>query len=457
MNGGGHIVMQRPPARYRFEATGNGYPGANFPANTEMYGEAGTEVYWTGAPRVDDYSMKAHTERYGWVAIGSGSSNILIRDLIIRSNNVPFVAYFNNQSSGISLETPPRAPHDVMIRDCKFLDHVGFPVHAPAAGDQIHTIRNVYENCANGENTNGDYSVHYRNRFINTEGIEASGAYNVFALNDFTQSFNKGATMSLGGDTSPGRRRIGSLVVGNTIKAVPGLGILTADAFASGWLQGNLIEGAGNSAIQIGTETKALCDHNAIVNNICVESRFGINVFSSLATDTLIADNSCTQNFVAFVCSSAGATVIGNTFSGRFKDVSFNVADGALFMSNSYKESRFEVRGSAAFRRATSPTGVEVAFLGAIEHGMVTIQIRNWSLAPNVDLDLNGILHVGERYALYHPYDLVGAPVMKGEYGRTPVALRMQPIPPPTAWPVSTRRSLSALGISFAAFVLTHV
>jgi len=454
-NGGGHIVMQKPRARYRFVSTGQGYPGQDFPSNTEMYGEPGTEVYWTGAPKQDDFAMKARSQDHGWLEIAHGSSNILIRDLVVRSDNTPFTSYFNNQSSGIYVNVATPASHDVMIRDCGFLNHVGFPVHAPGGGNRVHTIRNVYRNCANGENNNGDYSVHFRNRFINSEGLEASGAFNIFALNDFSQSFTKGAIMSLGGDISSGTRRIGSLAVGNSIKNAPGLGILTADAFASGWLQGNRIEGAGNSAIQIGGATHALCDHNAVVDNICVSAKYGINVFSMLATDTLVATNSCTDDFVGFLCSSARATVIGNTFSGTFKDVAFNVADGALFTRNSYSGARFEVRGSAAFSRAASPAGVEIAFLGRIDQGMVTIQIRNWSSLSSVALDFDGILQVGEQFALYHPYHVLDAPIMKATYTGKRIDLPLRRIAAPPDWPVSTSHSIPELGTTFAAFILT--
>lgn len=457
MNGGGHIVMQRPPRRYRFESTGNGYPGANFPANTEMYGEPGTEVYWTGAPKMGDFGARTGTQHFGWVAIGRGSSTILIRDLVIRSDNTPFVNYYNNQSSGIYIDIPPRAAHDVVIRDCEFMDHPGFPVHAPGGASRIHTIRNTYQSCANGENVGADYSIHYRNRFRQTEGLEAGGAYNVFALNDFSDPAGRGTLLSVGGDNVPGRRRPGSLVVGNSIKHSLWVGIVTAEAFVSGWLQGNVIDGAANSAIQIGTAAIAQCDHNAVVENICVGALYGINVFSPLATDTLVAYNTCTGDTFGLLCSSARATVIGNSFSGRSMDVEFNVADGALFLQNTYEVNRLDVRGSAAFLPAVPPTGVEIAILGSLDQGTAVIQIRNWSQASVVNLDVAGILQAGENYALYHPYDLLGTPVLQGTYMGNPLVIPMQPVSPPADWAVSTTMTLPKLGTVFAAFVLRRV
>jgi hypothetical protein len=457
MNGGGHIVMQRPPKRYRFEATGNGFPGANFPSNTEMYGEVGTEVYWTGAPKKGDFGGKAGSYRFGWLDIGHGSSTILIRDLIIRSDNTPFVSYFNNESTSIHLEVTPRPPHDITIRDCVFLNHVGSPIQAPGGGVRIHTIRNTYQDCADGENVNADYSVHFRCRYINTESLEASGAYNVFALNDFAKSFTTGAVMSVGGDTSRGARRPGSLVIGNTISGTPGLGIITAEAFVEGWLQGNVVEGAANSAIQIGGATPGLYDHNAIVQNICSSSRFGINIFNTLATDTLVAENVCSDDFYAFLCTGARATVIRNAFSGRGMDVSFHTADSTLFLDNTYHTNRLEVLGSAAFLRSVLPTGAEASFFGSIEQGMVTVHVKNWSADPIVRLDLGGILAVGDRFALHHPYDLLGVPVLEGTYSGFPLRLTMEAIVAPPDWSVSTSHSMPRLERTFAGFVLRPV
>jgi len=457
MNGGGHIVMQRPPKRYRFEATGNGFPGANFPSNTEMYGELGTEVYWTGAPKQGDFGGKAGTYRFGWLDIGHGSSTILIRDLTIQSDNTPFVSYFNNESTSIHLEVAPRPPHDITIRDCVFINHVGSPIQAPGGGVRIHTIRNTYKDCADGENVNADYSVHYRCRYINTEGLEASGAYNVFALNDFANSFTTGAAMSVGGDTSRAARRPGSLVMGNTISETPGLGIITAEAFVEGWLQGNVIEGAANSAIQIGGATPGLYDHNAILQNICNNSRFGINIFNSLATDTLIAENTCIDDFYAFLCTGARATVVRNVFSGRGMDVSFHTADSTLFLDNTYQTQRFEVRGSAAFLHSISPSGAEASFFGSIEQGMVTVHLRNWSSDPIMHLDIAGIVPVGDSFALHHPYDLLGSPLLEGTYTGAPLSLSMEAIAPPSDWSVGTSQPLPRLKPTFAGFALRPI
>jgi len=66
-NGAGHIVMQKPAKRYRFVASGQRYPGQDFPSNTQVYGEPDTEVHWTGAPKIDDSGGKAGTQRYGWL------------------------------------------------------------------------------------------------------------------------------------------------------------------------------------------------------------------------------------------------------------------------------------------------------------------------------------------------------------------------------------------------------
>jgi len=185
-----------------------------------------------------------------------------------------------------------------------------------------------------------------------------------------------------------------------------------------------------------------------------VQALYGINVFASLATDTLIAHNTCTGDSFGLICAGARATIIGNTFSGSTKDIYLKVADGALFLGNVYEERRFEVRGSAAFLRPVSPTGVEVALLGAIDQGFVTAQIRNWSSQSEVSLDLTGILQLGETYALHHPYDLLGTPWTQGTYTGASIVVPLRPIEPPLDWQVSTSRVLPSLGIMFAAFVL---
>jgi len=122
------------------------------------------------------------------------------------------------------------------------------------------------------------------------------------------------------------------------------------------------------------------------------------------------------------------------------------VAGGALFSGNFYDSSRLEVRGSAAFSPPMPPSGVDIAMLGSIGQRMVMIQIRNWSLQPAVKLDVAGILERGEDFALYHPYDLLGALVTKGVYNGTPIVLSMRPIAPPNVWVVNTRWRLPAVG-----------
>jgi len=214
---------------------------------------------------------------------------------------VPFVAYFNNQSKGIQLDTPPRARRGVAIPDCEFTDHAGFPVHAPGGALRVHMIRNTYRNCANGESVNADYAVHYRNRFVKTESLEAGGAFGIFARNDLCKSGTKGAVHSLGGDASRGVRRPGSLVIGNSIRDVPALGIITAERFAARRCREMPLTVPGIPPFR-SAPPQRLSTIALVSSTMCARGPD-----FQLAMDTLDAGNTCTVDFYAFLCSSARA------------------------------------------------------------------------------------------------------------------------------------------------------
>ena len=94
--------------------------------------------------------------------------------------------------------------------------------------------------------------------------------------------------------------------------------------------------------------------------------------------------------------------------------------------------------------------------MGDVGTAWAVVQVRNWSSSRSVRLDLAGVARHGEHYAIYHPYDLLGAPVTRVTYRGLPVRLSMTRIQPPTDWAVSTSQPLPQLGPRFGSFVVVR-
>ena len=94
--------------------------------------------------------------------------------------------------------------------------------------------------------------------------------------------------------------------------------------------------------------------------------------------------------------------------------------------------------------------------MGDVGTAWAVVQVRNWSSSGSVRLDLSGVARHGEQFAIYHPYDLLGAPVARVTYRGSPVRLSMTRIQPPADWAVSTSQPLPQLGPRFGAFLLVR-
>jgi hypothetical protein len=92
----------------------------------------------------------------------------------------------------------------------------------------------------------------------------------------------------------------------------------------------------------------------------------------------------------------------------------------------------------------------------AYEAGRANIVVYNWGRAARVDVDVSGVLAVGDRYAVMNVQDFYGAPVAQGTYAGGTLALPMAGVAPPR--PVGTTPGAAPrTGPAFDVFILTRV
>lgn len=90
----------------------------------------------------------------------------------------------------------------------------------------------------------------------------------------------------------------------------------------------------------------------------------------------------------------------------------------------------------------------------AYERGRANIIVYNWSRRSTVSVDVSGLLHTGDRFAVHNVQDFFGTPVLSGTYAGGPLVLPMTAIEPPR--PIGgSPGTPPRTGPDFNVFVLT--
>jgi hypothetical protein len=103
--------------------------------------------------------------------------------------------------------------------------------------------------------------------------------------------------------------------------------------------------------------------------------------------------------------------------------------------------------------RPTSGTVIRIR-PNVYEPGRGHVSIYNWGLAASVAVDLSTVLSVGAQYVIHHVFNLFGSPVVSGTYAGGTVSIPMTAVAPPTPIGRAFKRTPSAVGPAFGAFLV---
>ncbi len=153
--------------------------------------------------------------------------------------------------------------------------------------------------------------------------------------------------------------------------------------------------------------------------------------YSSGCSNATMTGNYVSNNSAFINC--APVTLTGNTFFGAVSGIS----------KTTYPDNEF---------LAQRPGGTHVLVRpNAYEPGRGHVTVYNWDRAPEVDVDLSGILSPGSTYEIRNAQDYFGALVASGTYAGGPVRIPMTGLS--TAVPVG-RPAPEPTGPEFNAFVV---
>lgn len=438
-------------------------------SGTDIYGDGSASIIrWTGVVKASDSA--GHSSSLQKLFRMDSVSRVRFRDFRIEGDNDPVVSYLSTAAAMVfSSGGSPQASTDCIVRDVEFANLVGQPALARGSGDRrVHFIRNTLEGCGPGLHLSADHSVHYRNRITDCPGgFGCTAIPVVIALNDLVRA----ATL-VGGYIQENRFRPGTVCVGNSLdESPPNVALLTGQSYTDGWLQGNVIEDAESDAIVIGGLGSSpneignyRYDRCTIANNVVVSSNRALGI--QRGPGHTVIDNQLAADLLSgFTLSGdtnpGGHRFVGNTLAGTWFQGTAGDAD--LWVDNTFTSGHLSVSPVATpLITEPAPSGVEVKGFGDVREGLATIQVINWDSDDSVPVDLGALndgagvgLVAGDPYELYHPYDLLGTPVLSGTYDPgSSIVIPMTSVDPPQDWAVSTSEPLPSLGPRANAFVL---
>lgn len=289
-----------------------------------------------------------NTGDFDALELADGTHDASVEDLGFQGENRPFVAYHGNWSAAIGIRgTKCR---DVNICRCRFASLIGFSVHNEGSSQFVDVTGCAFEDCANGLNVNGDYSTQARNHIVNCEGIEASGAHSTYADNVLERCHGTSA-ISLGGGTTPGATRPGSIVRGNRLIDCAGIGIILSDCACDSLVEGNAVIRPGGTGIYIYSGGYNPTPRNLVLGNVVVDANYIALCVGPGADAATLSGNQCRggpRQKYGLLCYADDCAVLGNVLSGSFKDASFSGAERTTFAGNACTPERTEaIRGSS--------------------------------------------------------------------------------------------------------------
>jgi hypothetical protein len=314
----------------------------------------------------------------------TGQSNIIFDGLHFIGENDPYAYVFNNQGCCIRTHTS----ENIIIRNCRFESLFGFSAHDDGS-ERVHVLDCSFEDCANGPNVNADYSLQSRLTFKRSEGIEASGAFCVFA--DINIENAQGVGVSLGGNQ--GAEMPGSIASNITINGSTGNGMVLADGFTNAAISNVIIRKCAISGLVVFQDVqpvKNISFTNVIVDSNCAYPNLGTIVgadisgdgghdfFNCKFTDQQVSGFRQVQAFSlnAPDCTVDGCRFQGSTLEVVNKDASFGTGCAGLRLGTN---NRFE-NGTQEFLGAAGD--IEANQVIGLDGTDVIYEFRQWQDSP---------------------------------------------------------------------------
>jgi len=149
----------------------------------------------------------------------------------------------------------------------------------------------------------------------------------------------------------------------------------------------------------------------------------------------------------------SGQTWNGNTFFGDSTHLAWRYDSSTVTTFDGWRTlTGFAYPGTYA---GSAPTGVKIVVRpNRYEPGRANIIVYNWAQQSTVDVDVSGILDVGDRYVVKNVQDFYGTPVAGGFYTGRPVQLPMVGVTPPIPLGTTTAQPPPVTGPTFNVFVL---
>jgi hypothetical protein len=108
--------------------------------------------------------------------------------------------------------------------------------------------------------------------------------------------------------------------------------------------------------------------------------------------------------------------------------------------------------GTGSFITGTFPGMDIIVRPNLYEPGRASVTIWNWTGASTANVDLSGVLKVGDKYTVHHVYDFYGPAVDSSTYSGAPVSIPLRAYTPPT--PIGMSSAPLSAGSEFNVFIV---
>ncbi|MCE9531575.1 MAG: hypothetical protein K8T89_10705 [Planctomycetes bacterium] len=195
-----------------------------------------------------------------------------------------------------------------------------------------------------------------------------------------------------------------------------------------------------------------------VTNNIvCADAPLTLAGPFSTATvtgNTLYSPVNATKGLMLSRNNDAGKwTVNDNAYYARGDVLFMNLSKGLDFATWKSSNPGYD-KSSTASPSKTPPDSVSV-FPNAHESKRAHIAIYNWTQAPNVTVDVSGVLAVGDKYELYSAQDFLAGPIKTGVVSGKTISVPMANLTVAPVLYCPTLTQPKSTSPNFGAFVLT--